>query len=406
MKTLIGFARALASTLSHVRPGRVVEVPLAAATGKYLAADVFSLVDSPSSTTSRKDGFAVISADIASASRSCPVRLELVGAAYAGKPSENHQIHPGQAFQVTTGATLPEAANAVISEEYCCSDGRQLLCFNTAAPGRNVLGRGTDVGKNDLVMGAGRKIGPPAVGLLAAAGYSAVPVHRSPRVAVIASGDEVVPPGTPLKAGQLYASNMMEIRSWLNVFGMDCKVEIVADRQSEIEAVIARHIARTDVFLTSGGAWGSERDLMLKTVTAMGWRGIYHRVRMGPGKPVGFGSLDERPFFILPGGPPSNEMAFLQLALPALVKMMGGDPAVFPVVSARLTAAIRGEKNWTNFVHAHLNHDGCQTTVTPLRLESRLKSMSAKNAIVALPEETERIQEGETVPTQIVSTPR
>jgi molybdopterin molybdotransferase len=294
----------------------------------------------------------------------------------------------------------------VISEEYCRCDGRQLLCFNTAAPGRNVLLRGTDVGQNDLVMTAGRKIGPPAIGLLAAAGCSEVPVHRSPRVAVIASGDEVVPPGMPLRAGQLYASNMMEIRSWLNVLGMDCEVDIVADRQSEIEAVISQHIARTDVFLTSGGAWGSERDLMLKVVTAMGWQGIYHRVRMGPGKPVGFGLLDGRPFFILPGGPPSNEMAFLQLALPALVKMMGGGPDVFPVISARLTAAVRGEKRWTNFIHAHLSHNDCQTTVTPLRLKSRLKSMTAKNAIAVLPEGTERIREGDTIQTQALSLPR
>jgi molybdopterin molybdotransferase len=402
MKTFIGFDQALALTLSAVRPGRVEKVPLATATGKYLAADVFSKVDSPSSTTSRKDGYAVISADISAAGRDCPVYLELVGASYAGKPTEDNQIQPGQAFQVTTGATLPDSADAVISEEHCRRDGRQIACFHTAEPGRNILERGNDVGRNDLVMTTGRKIGPPAIGLLAAAGCADVPVNSSPRVLVIASGDEVVSPGVPLKAGQLYASNMMEMRSWLNVFGMDCTVEIVADRKSEIEAVIARHIDRTDVFLTSGGAWGSEKDLMLKTVAALGWRGIYHRVRMSPGKPAGFGLLDQRPFFILPGGPPANEMAFLQLALPAIIKMIGGRPEIFPVISATLTQTVTGGKDWTNFIHANLKCKGPEWEVAPIRLNSRLKSMALKNAIAILPEGVTDLKSGKKIKTQVL----
>lgn len=402
MRTFIGFERALALTLSSVRPGEAEVVPLEAATGKYLAAEVFSEVDSPSLSTSRKDGFAVISADISAASRRRPVRLELAGASYAGKASGNNRIRHGQALQVTTGAILPDTADAVVSEEYCRRDGRQIVCFTTAEPGRNVLRRGTDVGKNDLVMSPGQKIGPPAVGLLAAAGRSEVTVYSSPRVVVIASGDEVVPPGMPLVAGQLYASNMMEIRSWLNVFGMNCRVEIVADRQSDIEGVVARHIDRTDVFLTSGGAWGSEKDLMLKAVTAMGWRGIYHRVRMGPGKPVGFGLLEERPFFILPGGPPSNEMAFLQLALPAIVKMSGGKPEVFPVISATLARSVTGQSDWTNFIHANLLYEGRRWVATPVRLKSRLKSMALKNAIAVLPEGVSDLDSGMDIETQLL----
>ena len=229
-----------------------------------------------------------------------------------------------------------------------------------------------------------------------------VSVYRNPRVVVIASGDEVVPPGTPLKAGKLYASNMMEIRSWLNVFGIDCRVEIVADRQSEIEGAISQYLDQTDVFLTSGGAWGSEKDLMLKVVHAMGWQGIFHRVRMGPGKPVGFGLLEDRPFFILPGGPPSNEMAFIQLALPALLKMMGSSKMALPEISARLQSDVTGADRWTNFIHADLTYDGQQPAVTPIKLPSRLKSMAQKNAIVILPEGIAHLKTGMPVRTQIL----
>ena len=323
MKTFIGYEQALELTLSAVGRCGAETVPLEAATGKYLAADVFSNVDSPSLATSRKDGFAVFSSDIEAAHESSPVQLVLKGKLYAGGSPEDMHIKHGQAVQVTTGAPLPNGSDAVISEEYCRRDGNQLFCLNTAGPGRNILPCGADIHRGDSVLTGGRKISPPAVGLLAAAGHSEVSAYRTPRVAVIASGDEVVAPGTTLLPGQLYASNMMEIRSWLKVFGIDCKIEIVSDHESEIEAAIGRHIERCDVFLTSGGAWGSEKDLMLKVVEKLGWQGIYHRVRMSPGKPVGFGLLDKRPFFILPGGPPSNEMAFLQLALPAVMKMMG-----------------------------------------------------------------------------------
>ena len=402
MKTFIGFDQALALTLSSVKHCGVETIPLSDAIGKYLSTDVLSEVDSPSLTTSRKDGFAVISSDIAAADQESPVQLELVGSLYAGSSLEGSRIQKGQTFQVTTGAPLPEAADAVISYEYCRRRGDQVICLNNAHPGRNILECGVDIARGDLVMTRGEKLSPPGIGLMAAAGQLEVSVYRNPRVAVIASGDEVVLPGTPLKAGQLYASNMMEIRSWLGVFGIDCRVEIVSDRQPDIEKVIRQHLDEADVFLTSGGAWGSERDLMLKVVETMGWQGIFHRVRMGPGKPVGFGLLADRPFFILPGGPPSNEMAFLQLALPALMKMSGAAPEVFPELQARLQADVSGAKRWTNFIHANLAYDGKEHTVTPVKLPSRLKSMARKNAIVVLPEGVSRLKKGMPVKTQIL----
>ena len=403
MKTFIGFDRALALTLSAVRPGGTETVPIETAVGRVLAADVFSRVDSPSSTTSRKDGYAVISSNLAAAGRETPVNLSLIGALYAGHSAESPSIASGQAVQVTTGAPLPKGADAVISEEYCRRDGDRLLCFNTAAPGRNILRRGVDVERGDTVFTGGELLSPPAIGLLAAAGHSSIDVHRRPRVTVVATGDEVVAPGMPLEKGQLYASNIMQIKAWLNVFGLDGAIEIVSDCESEIEDVIGLHLDGTDVFLTSGGAWGSEKDLMLKVLQSMDWRGIYHRVRMGPGKPVGFGILAETPFFILPGGPPSNEMAFLQLALPALAKMMGGRTQVFPTIPALLTTDLHGGPDWTNFIHARLSREGGRLTATPIRLDSRLKSMALKNAIAVLPEGIERIRGGETVRTQILS---
>jgi len=137
----------------------------------------------------------------------------------------------------------------------------------------------------------------------------------------------------------------------------------------------------------------------------MGWAGIYHRVRMGPGKPVGFGLLHGRPFFILPGGPPSNEMAFLQLALPALMKMKGADSRLFPNTAARLAETVTGERGWTEFIHARLETRDGELWVSPARLKSRLKSMAEKEALIIIPEDRDEISAGETIHVQLIGPP-
>jgi molybdopterin molybdotransferase len=238
--------------------------------------------------------------------------------------------------------------------------------------------------------------------LIAAAGLGTVHVHRLPRAAVIATGDEVVAPGDPLPEGKLYASNMVEICSWLAIHRLPFETAIIRDRLDDIRTAIQNRLDRTDVFITSGGAWGSEKDLILQVASSMGWKGIYHRVRMGPGKPAGFGLLDGKPFFVLPGGPPSNEMAFLQLALPALMKMKGSDPKIFPLVPARLASAVTGEREWTEFIHARLQRADGELWVSPARLKSRLRSMAEKDALIVIPEDRAEIRAGETVDVQLL----
>ena len=158
-----------------------------------------------------------------------------------------------------------------------------------------------------------------------------------------------------------------------------------------------------DLFITSGGAWGSEKDLVLDVVEKLNWRGLYHRVRMGPGKPVGFGLLHNKPFFFLPGGPPSNEMAFLQLALPAMLKMMWKNPEIFPLAPARLAQTVTGKKTWTDFVHARLEHRQDHLRVHPARLKSGLQSMARKDALIIIPEDRDEFAAGETINVQLLT---
>jgi molybdopterin molybdotransferase len=404
MKTFIGFTEALELTLANVSAVGSEKIPLLSAVGRILAEEVKATVDSPSVSTSRKDGYAVLPEDLRSASPATPVRLKLVGSLSAGE-MRPVGIRSGEALRVTTGALIREANLSVISEEFCRLDGETIACLNTAEPGRNILQRGTDVRCGDIVAASGARLSPPLLGLIAAAGHAAVQVGQVPRTAVIATGDEVVAPGEPLPPGKLYASNMIEICSWLRLHAIPFETAVIGDRREDIRAAIQGRLDRTDAFITSGGAWGSEKDLILQVAADMGWTGIYHRVRMGPGKPVGFGLLAGRPFFVLPGGPPSNEMAFLQLALPALLKMKGADSRLFPMAAARLADTVTGERGWTEFIHARRETRDGELWVSPARLKSRLKSMAQKEALIIIPEDRDEISAGETIHIQLLRPP-
>jgi molybdopterin molybdotransferase len=402
MKTFIGLKEALDLTLAHVHRGPLETLPLSRLTGRILAENISSLVDCPSISSSRKDGYAVQSRDLAGASEENPVRLKVVGSLVAGETS-GLKISKGQAVRITTGAALPDGADAVLSEEFCRRSEGLISAINTAESGRNIQVRGKDIRRKEPIAGKGSKLNPALIGLLAAAGHESARVYSLPRVAVIATGDEVVAPGKPLPEGKLYASNMVEICSWLSLLGLDYKTELVSDRKEEIANAVTRHMPDVDLIITTGGAWGSEKDLILDVLETLNWRGVYHRVRMGPGKPVGFGLLQNKPFFILPGGPPSNEMAFLQLAIPALLKMTGDNPVLFPFASARLAKAVRGKKTWTDFVHARLENRQDQLWVHPAKLKSGLQSMARKEALIIIPEDCNELAAGETIAIQLLT---
>lgn len=404
MKKFIAFKEALDLTLSHVGRGETEVLPLNRLVGTVLAEDAVARVDCPSVSTSRKDGYAVAAADLTRASKHNPVSLKVQGNLSAGDRLQL-KINPGQTVRVTTGAPLPDGADAVLSEEFCRREENTMVAHNTAETGRNIHTRGRDIRQGEIVAEKNRKLTPALIGLLAAAGLDAAPVYKPPKVAVIATGDEVVLPGEPLDMGKLYASNMVELCAWLSLMGLDYTVERVSDRKDDLKHVIKKKLPEVDVFLTSGGAWGSERDLILDVVESLNWRGVYHRVRMGPGKPVGFGLLDKKPFFCLPGGPPSNEMAFLQLAVPALLKMKGDLAVFFPVATAVLSETVKGKYGWTDFVHARLEYRQNQLLVHPARLESSLQSMAQKEALIIIPEDREKIYAGETIESQLLVPP-
>jgi molybdopterin molybdotransferase len=221
---------------------------------------------------------------------------------------------------------------------------------------------------------------------------------------LIGVGDEVISPGQHLLPNQLYASNLVTLGAWLTSFGVPYVWSVVKDDEKAIKTQLLKHLPSVDTILTSGGAWGSERDLVVGTLHRLGWQKIFHNVRMGPGKGVAFGLLEGKPVFCLPGGPASNEMAFLQIALPGTFRMCGRKRHPLATVSARLTENVRGRHQaWTEFKDATLSFDfGGGYTVTLYRNRSRLQSIAYANCLVCIPEGTESLNRGDVIPVQIL----
>jgi len=397
----IGFEEALELTIKRLFPRNTVAIPVDKAGGFTVAEDCRALVDCPSATASLKDGYAVISTDLREASGDNPVRLRIAGMISAGDDSEL-VVKPGLAVKVMTGASVPKGAEAVVAEEYTREENGWVVCLRDAEPGRNILDRGSDVAKGSPVAVRGNILTPAMTGLLAAAGVHTVRVFSRPKVGIISTGDEVVAPGKPLKSGQLYASNLVTLLSWLRRFGMEADAAVVPDQEDQIRNAMEGMLEKVDVLLTSGGAWKSERDLTTKVLVKLGGEVVFHRVRLGPGKAVALIRVGEKVVFCLPGGPPSNEMAFLQIALPGVLQMAGKSPVPFVTYPAVLSAPVGGDITWTQFFQAKLEKRDDRWWAHPIKMKSRLQSQAAADALIKVPEGVDRLDEGDEIEVQVL----
>ncbi len=401
----VGYREAFDLIASNVRPVGVEEIPLDSGVGRIVAADVVARISYPGTDVSLKDGYAVKSEDVAGASVRHPVHLKLIGSVFAGSEFKGEVIG-GTAVKVCSGASIPRGAGAVVSGEFGEElSPREVSIKANAAPGRNILRAGGEVTAGAVIVSRGGRLLPGYMGLAAAAGINRVSVYRRPLVAIVGVGDEVVAPGENLRPGQLYASNLVTMQAWLASFGISCVTSVVKDNERAIKQELIRCLPGVDVILTSGGAWGSERDLVIGSLDKLGWREIFHHVRMGPGKGIAFGLYEGRPVFCLPGGPASNEMAFLQLALPGILRLGGDNRHPLQSVLARLSENMKSRhRAWTEFKDAVISRDASgYFTVSLYRHRSRLQAIASADSLICLPEGVTSLNAGEIIPVQVLA---
>jgi molybdopterin molybdotransferase len=404
MKSLsLGLQEALRLTLESVRPLPAENVALLESVDRVAASDLHALVDSPTVDISRKDGYAVPSHDEAGASAESPVRLRILGSMAAGS-DRIFRVEPGTAVRLLTGARIPPGTAAVVAEEFVQLDGPEVLIQTFADSAKNILPAGSDVARGDCVLRAGRKISPVVAGFLAAAGHSALPVFRNPVVGIIGTGDEIVAPGAPLTEGKLYASNVITLAGFCHKYDMRTSMTLVKDDHDAMVGALRVMADKSDAVITSGGAWRGDHDIVAHVLDELGWERVFHRIRIGPGKAVGFGLLDKKPVFILPGGPPSNLMGFLQIALPGLLALAGQSNPGLPRIKAKLAADLgEGKSDWTDFFFGTLADDDGQTVFHPMKKRSRLNSIAEATAVASIPEGRDHLAAGALIEVQLLT---
>ncbi len=340
---MIPLDEARALVLARCEPLPVEDADIRDMAGRPLAADVVSVEDVPPFDNSAVDGFAVRSADVASP----PVDLDVVATVAAGATSPV-AVGRGQAVRIMTGAPIPAGADAVVMVEdsQLLADGRVRLTA-PAQPGGAIREAGSDVRAGDTVFRAGTVVGAAAIGVLASINVRTVPARRRARVAVLATGDELVVDGSPLAPGQIRESNLTMLRQLLADAG--CAVEdlgVVRDDEALLEDVLRGAARRCDAIVTSGGVSMGDFDVVkavLSRIADMQWM----QVAIKPAKPFAFGTLDggtgrRVPVFGLPGNPVSSVVSFEMFARPALRRMMGHERDLLrPMVRAVLDAPVR-----------------------------------------------------------------
>jgi molybdopterin molybdotransferase len=401
-KQLISFTQAWQLTLETITPLDAETIPLSGLVNRVVASDLYALVNSPASDVSLKDGYAIRSVDIAQASLDKPVQLHVIDYIAAGSHFEG-KVTSGSAVRILSGARIPAGAAAVVAEEFTRRHDDELTVVAPAQPGRNILSRGADIHIGQRLVSAGTLLSQPAqIGLLAAAGYSQAAVVRQPRVAIIATGDEVIAPGQILEEGKVFASNLVTLAAWCSLYGFSTAVSVIKDEAEVIRAQLLEAAATHDAVLTSGGAWRGDRDLVVKVLDQLGWQKIYHRVKIGPGKAVGFGMWQGKPVFCLPGGPPSNQMAFIQLGLPGLQKLAGYRQVGLPQVWATLAQSVSGQEDWTQFLEGQFEDTAAGLRFRPVKGLSRLQTMATTEGLLAIPEGTAQLPAGAKVQVQLL----
>ncbi len=391
MASLLTLEEAQERVLELARPLPVESVPISEASGRVAAEDVRARVDLPPFPSSAMDGFAVRAADLLSAVR-------VVGESAAGDPYEG-RLKPGEAVAISTGAVVPEGADAVVPIERVVKRENGVEISFVPEPGAHIRPRGGDVAEGDVVVPARARLTPARLAAAAAAGVATLPCTRRPRVAVLATGSELVAPGEALRPGQVYEANTLMLASSLAIAGADVVPEPpAADDEAALRAALDRGLS-ADVLVTSGGVSVGEHDLVRAVERELGVEEVFWRVSIKPGKPVSFGVRGDTLVFGLPGNPVSALVGCELFVKPALRALQGLADPLPRFEPGRLSVGLRRNEQRDEFVRARSHVDGDAVALEPVvGQESHMIVRSgAADALVHIPRGNGELSAGSTV---------
>jgi putative molybdopterin biosynthesis protein len=343
-----------------LRPLAAELVPISHALGRVLGEDIRAGVNVPSFDRSNVDGYAVQAHDTIGASELAPRIMRLASEVIAPGRSPPAQLKAGEAIAIATGAMLPRGADAVLMVEHTDVSGSQLLVRRAVMPGANATFTGTDIAAGELVLHAGELLTSRETGVLAAVGIGEVPVVRRPRVAVISTGDEIIPPGDPMRPGLVYDSNARIIADAVSEIGGEpIELGIVRDDVGELRQKLSQALAKCDVVLLSGGTSKGAGDLSYRVVSELRDPGIIaHGVALKPGKPICLAAARGKPVVVLPGFPTSAIFTFHEFVEPVIRRLLGLPARKSHAVKAELAIKVNSEIGRTEYLLVSLVERG------------------------------------------------
>jgi len=392
MLSVIPIADALSLVLEMFsgKTGRIEQVGLEKALGRFLGEDVIAQEDVPAFDRSTVDGFAVRSADLRGCSDSIPAILEKTGESIMGQAYEI-PLTPGNCVYVPTGGAIPPNSDAMVMLEYTEDlGGDQFAFYKPVAPGANLILRGEDLQQGEAILKSSKKLGVADIGTLAALGRTEMPVFSRPVVGIISTGDELVPPGESLKPGQIRDVNSDMLKAAVEKFnGIAISKGVVDDNYDDLRDACNELIPEVDVLLVSGGTSVGEKDNMPRIVAELGEM-LIHGLAVKPGKPTIIGEIESKAVFGLPGNPVAAFFIFDYLVKPLLLALQGGK-AEIGQVEARLTRAVSSNHGREEFILVRL--EGNEAEPVPSK-SGLISTVSRANAYFIIPRDQEGLPKG------------
>ena len=351
--------------------------------GHVLAEPVVSSIDVPGWDYSAMDGYALCAADCPAEGVSLPVSQRIPAGA------SPQPLVAGTAARIFTGAPIPAGADAVVMQEACEATEGAVMIHARVAAGSNIRRRGEDIQSGDVVVAAGTRLLPQHLGLAASVGVAELAVCRRPRVALFASGDELVMPGSPLAPGKIYNSNLFTATALLQALGCEViDLGIVEDTLEATKEALRRGAREADLIFASGGVSVGEEDHVKPAVEALGSLDMW-KIAIRPGKPVAFGHVDGTPFIGSPGNPVSLFVTFLLFVRPFLLRMQGREDWRVVAMQAKADFDWPRPDKRREFHRARLAYDEAgvaRLSVHPSRSSGVLSSVTWANGLAVIPE--------------------
>lgn len=377
------------------------EIVLLEAFNRVLSEDVVSSLDIPPFNRSTMDGYAVHSEDTVGADENQPVTLKVVGTVSIGEPS-TVMLSKGEAAEIVTGAPLPEGANAVVMVEDIQREDSDLQVYTAVNVDENVMKKGSDIKKGQVVLKRGQVLGSSEIGVLAALGLTSAKVLRVPIVAVLSTGGEVSDPGKPLVSGKIYDINSYSLcTAVVESGGKPVYFGAVPDDKAVLTKMLQTAVASADMVITSGGASVGPRDYTGQIVDSLGKPGVVvSGIAVKPGKPTIIGFVGEKPVVSLPGNPTSALLVYYLLARP-MVQQLAGRPVVnMKMVRAYAGAKMFSAKGRRTFVMVKLEFDTeCRLIAQPVEggASGAITTLAKADGFVEIPENTQFVESNQEV---------